>query len=300
MEPKEFEALLKETEKKLDRLKALYEQYFQGMERLEPLIVRKEVQRRVAALRKSQPRQTALRFRFQSLAQRYSTFQQYWNRTCRQIEEGTYRRHVLRARRRAPDAVQQRPAEAEDKAVELQVSLDDIGGEVEAALAAAREYEPPRTSERASAKGGDAHAPVSFTFSKPKERPLHAASEAQAVDKSREGVRAKADPGKSRAAIEAGSRAGDPKRRPQPPAPPKSQGGRPSGLTDRRLKQLYSEYVEARRRNNERVDNLRYDKLASSIEKMVPKLKQKHGDKKIDFKVVVKGGRVGIKPVTED
>src|SRR5262249_40732865 len=33
------------------------------------------------------------------LVQRYNTFQQYWQRVVREIENGTYRRHVLRAER---------------------------------------------------------------------------------------------------------------------------------------------------------------------------------------------------------
>ena len=37
--------------------------------------------------------------------------------------------------------------------------------------------------------------------------------------------------------------------------------------------------------------------LAASIKKMVPELEQKHRGKKIDFEIVVKDGRVGLKPV---
>ncbi len=44
---------------------------------------------------------------------------------------------------------------------------------------------------------------------------------------------------------------------------------------------------------------MKYEKLAASIEKMVPKLQQKHQGKKIDFEVVVRDGRVGLKPVTK-
>jgi hypothetical protein len=71
----EFETLLHDVDSKLDRLKALYEQWFQGMERLEPTIARKELDRRVALLRKEIPRSTALRFRFQQFVKRYTTLQ---------------------------------------------------------------------------------------------------------------------------------------------------------------------------------------------------------------------------------
>lgn len=40
-----------------------------------------------------------------------------------------------------------------------------------------------------------------------------------------------------------------------------------------------------------------YEKLAQRIKTMEPELKKKHGGKAIDFEVVVKDGRVGLKPV---
>lgn len=62
---------------------------------------------------------------------------------------------------------------------------------------------------------------------------------------------------------------------------------------------MYSQYIEARRRNNERTDNVRYETIEKSISQMLPKLREKHGGKEIDFEVVVKDGKVGIKPVAK-
>ena len=71
-----------------------------GIERLEPTIPRKDLDRRVEALRKTPFQNTAKRFKFQTLVQRYTSLQQYWYRTCRDIENGTYRKHLMKARRR--------------------------------------------------------------------------------------------------------------------------------------------------------------------------------------------------------
>src|SRR5579862_5699762 len=77
-----------------------------GIERLEPAVPRKDVDRKIYALRKEQIRNTALRFRFQMILQRYNTFQSHWQRICREIENGTYKRHLYRAeRKRAPEAI---------------------------------------------------------------------------------------------------------------------------------------------------------------------------------------------------
>ena len=99
-----MEQMVEDLETRLDRLRALYDQYFMGFERLEPLVPRKEVDRRIYILRKEQIRNTGLRFRFNMLIQRYNTFQTHWARVCRQIEDGTYKHHVLRAKRRFEDS----------------------------------------------------------------------------------------------------------------------------------------------------------------------------------------------------
>ncbi|MFO0556311.1 MAG: MXAN_5187 C-terminal domain-containing protein [Polyangiaceae bacterium] len=97
MEPNELEQNLTELEEKIERVRALYEQYFCGIEKIEPQIPRKDIDRRVALLRKEQIRNTAMRFKFQTLVQRYNTMQQHWGRILREIENGTYKRDVVRA-----------------------------------------------------------------------------------------------------------------------------------------------------------------------------------------------------------
>src|SRR5690606_3693084 len=76
----------------------------------------------------------------------------------------------------------------------------------------------------------------------------------------------------------------------RPPPPP----GGAAAPSEQRLRRLYEEYVAARRRNNE--GEVRYDTLVSSIQRMLPELQKKHQGKRIDFEVVVKDGRVGLKP----
>jgi hypothetical protein len=95
----EIDVALDELETRLDRLRSLYEQYFLGIEKIEPSVARKDVDRRFWLLRRTQIRNTARRFRLQVLIQRYNTFQQYWARICREIENGTYSRHLIRAQK---------------------------------------------------------------------------------------------------------------------------------------------------------------------------------------------------------
>src|SRR5688572_23631301 len=101
--PSDIDVALNELEARLERLRSLYEQYFIGIEKLEPSIPRQDVDRRIYALRKTQIRNTAKRFKLQNIIQRYNAFQQYWLRVCREIENGTYHRHVARAQSRFGD-----------------------------------------------------------------------------------------------------------------------------------------------------------------------------------------------------
>jgi hypothetical protein len=103
MNVQEFDTALSDLETRVDRLRALYENWFRGYEKMEPAVARKDVERRVYGLRKELPRNTALRFRYHQLYQRYTTLATYWQRTARQIEEGTHRLQLQRIKRRRVD-----------------------------------------------------------------------------------------------------------------------------------------------------------------------------------------------------
>jgi hypothetical protein len=100
LDPVQIAQLIGELEERVERLRALYEQYFMGIERLEPLTLRKEVDRRLWALRREQIRNTGMRFKLETTIQRYNTYQQYWQRIVREIENGTYQRDLGRAAQR--------------------------------------------------------------------------------------------------------------------------------------------------------------------------------------------------------
>jgi hypothetical protein len=295
MTPKEYEIMLSEAEVQLSRLKHLYEQWFQGIERTEPLIPRKQLDRTMHVLRKEKPRNTALRFRFQTLIQRYTTMQTYWKRVGRQIEEGTYRRDLLRARRRREAARAERaderrrrssgPVELDPNAnVDVDQLIEQATESVDQLLAAPKpgaagkgldldesnlSVRPGAPNSGASSSNGSSDMP-SATFGKPRSR--------RPVQKRRE---------RSSPAI-------SPTRKNPPAINP-----RVKGPGDARMRQIYDSYVDAKRKNNERTDRIDYETVAKSLKKMVPKLDRKHKGKAIDFKVVVKDGKVGIKPVVK-
>jgi hypothetical protein len=92
MEQKKYEAELKDLELKLDRLRSLYEQYFRGIEKMPPNILKKDVEGKIRKLQKIRMKNTALRFRLQVQVQKYTTFLAYWQRMLRELESGGPRR----------------------------------------------------------------------------------------------------------------------------------------------------------------------------------------------------------------
>ena len=90
---------------------------------------RKDVDRRVAILRKEQIRNTALRFRFQIIIQKYNTYQSHWVRICRQIEEGTYKRDIRRANERFGDGARRGRGNAKEIDLDVDVDLDELNAD---------------------------------------------------------------------------------------------------------------------------------------------------------------------------
>jgi hypothetical protein len=94
-----LEGRIEELERKLERLRAMYETFFMGVERAPPNVPRREMNRLIVETQQVAIANAALRFRFQSILQRWVLYTSYWNRTMREMEAGTYRRDLARAQR---------------------------------------------------------------------------------------------------------------------------------------------------------------------------------------------------------
>ncbi len=88
---------LKTLEIRLNQLKLEYEKYFLGTRPTEPAQLRSEIQKIVLRWSNTRITNTALRFKFNSLNGRYQAFKRQWDNVLRQIEAGTYKRHVFKA-----------------------------------------------------------------------------------------------------------------------------------------------------------------------------------------------------------
>jgi hypothetical protein len=83
---------------KVKQLKLDYEQYFAGVRPREPVVLRGEVQKTIYRYSNTPIQNTAQRFKFNAVNSRFQAFKRQWDSVLRQIEAGTYARHVFRAR----------------------------------------------------------------------------------------------------------------------------------------------------------------------------------------------------------
>jgi hypothetical protein len=95
-----LEPLLVELNERIDKLRVTYEQYYLGMELLPPETTRQAIARAFAQMSGTHIANTALKFKYQALTQKWGSYTQYWNRVAREIEAGTYIRHVQRLKRK--------------------------------------------------------------------------------------------------------------------------------------------------------------------------------------------------------
>ena len=162
----DIEEVLDDLALRIGRLRVLYEQYFMGIEKMEPHTARKEVSRKIIELQQQNIRNTGLRYRFNTMVQKFSVYTTYWNRTLRAIEAGTYFRDVARVGRTAiqrgqdiPDEVlRAMPERLRAKVLKQREQLASRQGKLDAKYAAkdAAEAEAKADADNAAAELGAA------------------------------------------------------------------------------------------------------------------------------------------------
>jgi len=82
--------LLVEADRVMDRLKVDWEKYFLGIDDRPPEQMMRDIKRIMRDIEKNRSLKTALKFRTQTIRDRFTSLNQYWMRSQRQIEEGTH------------------------------------------------------------------------------------------------------------------------------------------------------------------------------------------------------------------
>ena len=275
--------VLKELENKVERLKVLYEQYFMGIEKMEPQVARKEVTRTMLTLQQQYIRNTALRFKFNTMLQKWQIYVTYWNRTLREIENGTYVRHLQKAKRKAEREGRELPAE---------MRFDKV--------------RPPSGTFNLDEDTKDS-APSFLDIDTGTGKPAPPKSD---HDFDLDSVFETIAPGEKRAAASA------PPPRPAPPPPPRSSSVAtplpkkppppPSaamlpkipGMNEQELRSLHQRYVDAQKASGAAA-SVKYETLVNSLAKQVPSVLSKPGVKGVRFDVSVENGKPILRAIPQ-
>lgn len=301
--------------KQLDRLKVLYEQYFMGIQKVPPNQLHRDVERGVRELTQLKIRNTAMRYRFTTISQKFGSYNTYWRRTMRQIESGKYVRDVNRAVRRArakgedipdevlrtlPKRVQDRVRRDREALRKRQIRDGTLPAEAtegaegpESAESAATELDEPARSRNPKPTSWQIDENAEFDMDAMFASIKDPAAEAANAAKAKAEAAAKA---KVRATAAAKARA-------KPPAPArtarpgtKKPDGSSSGMDEKQRRALYKRYIKARKLVGERIDNVSYDKLMRTIDKQSGRIMKQHKKaKRVDFNVVIKDDKVILK-----
>jgi hypothetical protein len=314
-----------ELEAEIAELQAAYEQYFLGMERRPPTQKHTSVKKLMNELRNTFVNSTPVKFRIGSLQQRLNTFERLWERTLLEIENGTYKRDVYKARRHADERKKRKAPTGgasdglDDLHIDEDLDLsdldsgsDDLESAMSAAAAAVEKPKPvpgipsvaPLVPTVAPAVPGIPSVKPLVPGVNPKTGPISippvAAPSARPVTGAPLAVKAPATATGSNPALKSPSGSLPPARPAGTPSKPPTPVGSDGGLNDGKIKAIYDAYVMAKKRCGEDTSKLSLDSVASTLRSQVPTLMKQHNAKSVEFKVVIKDGKAVLRALPKE
>lgn len=111
-ELEEVEAQIKELEYLVKQCRIHYEQFFMGVEKREPVDLRRKIQSFLKNSAIDKHRKASIKFRFLTVTQKFVTLSNYWDRVLRTMEDGTFNYMSYRGFRPRVADDEGRPGEA--------------------------------------------------------------------------------------------------------------------------------------------------------------------------------------------
>ena len=252
-----IEARLVEMEQKTERLRSMYESFFMGMVRVPPDTARHEMNRMMLEMQQVPIANSSMRFRFQSLSQRWVMQITYWNRTMREIEAGTFHRDVARTQRHL---AQRGGMITEAEALALGIPKSRVKAFV------------ARQQRHASSKSPSGELPASSSPIAPAQPP--SATPVKHAGPPPIPAFARRSPSPDSAV---------------PAAAPLA------GLADRDFEDAYQRYMEAHRKLGIEAQAVSKEKLRQRLDKQLPKILEKQKCQNVQLEVAVEEGKVHLR-----
>lgn len=285
-QPVDLDELLKELANKIERLKTLYEQYFMGIEKMEPQVARKEVTRVMLQLQQQYIRNTALRFRFNTMLQKWQIYVTYWNRVLREIELGTYVRHLVKAKKKAELEGRELPAEMGFKKLRPPSGTFNLDEDTKSGRPSF--LDSPTGSQPVIRDAGDVELEEVWDRIAPSQSKPNATVPPALPPPAPSASQARAN------SVSAPL--------PKPPGAPRAKVTTPlpkiPGMSEQELRTLHQRYVDAQKASGAAAA-VKYETLVNSLAKQVPTVLGKPGVKGVRFDVTVENGRPVLKAIPQ-
>lgn len=270
-------------ESDLVALKVAWEQFFLGIERRPPTQLYEDFKKRLARLKNQFTRVTGLKFRINTLHQKFLSYDRLWQRTLNEMEQGTYKRDIFKAKMHArKEEFEAKAKEARQKKkddnFDITEDLGDMGLDDELDQAASAKPPPPPAKPALPSVAAVAPLVPGLT-------PAAGSAKSAAV------------PARPAAPSQPVPRAAAPTAAVRPPMPASASS---EGMSDAKVKAIYDAYVTAKRRCAEDTSKITLESVAATLKKQVPELMKKHNAKGVDFKVVIKDGKALLRAVPKE
>ena len=252
-----IEARLVEMEQKTERLRSMYESFFMGMVRVPPDTARHEMNRMMLEMQQVPIANSSMRFRFQSLSQRWVMQITYWNRTMREIEAGTFHRDVARTQRHL---AQRGGMITEAEALALGIPKSRVKAFV------------ARQQRHASSKSPSGELPASSSPAAPAQPP--SATPVKHAGPPPIPAFARRSPSPDSAV---------------PAAAPLA------GLADRDFEDAYQRYMEAHRKLGIEAQAVSKERLRARLDKQLPKILEAQKCQNVQLEVAVEAGKIHLR-----
>jgi hypothetical protein len=284
-EPLDIEEVLELLEQQIERLKVMYEQYFMGIQKMAPGQLHRDVERGIRELTQKQIRNTALRYRYTNISQKFGSYNTYWRRTMNEIENGRYIRHINKVARQAQREGTEIPEELLAKMPKRMREKILRDREAVAKRAEREGKAPPPPAEEKSEPARIIAPRVHKLEDSNADMDLDAMF-AAITDKKPEPP--KPEPPKPP----------PPKPPPPPPPPPPAKPSAtkpPPGMSEQQARDLHARYVQARKLVGDKAADVTYEKLMATLHKQAPKIMSDHKASGVEFNVVIKDDKVILK-----
>lgn len=95
-------------------LRASWDMFFLGQDRAPPTKAHEALKKKIRAIKETHVQQTSARFRIDSLDAKFNTYDRLWHKNLQEMESGTFRRDLVKMKRKNEEPMPRTPPESLD------------------------------------------------------------------------------------------------------------------------------------------------------------------------------------------